>query len=335
MSRTGILLINLGTPKSFKPRDVFHYLNEFLTDSRVLDLSWLRRQLLARGLIVPFRYKQSAALYKQIWTKEGSPLLIHSVDVQKKLQVALGEDYIVELAMRYQFPSIPEALSRLEKKQLEEIIILPLFPQYASATTGSVQQHVMKHIQKWSVIPKLTFINHFYNHAGFIKAICERGNQYPLIEFDHILFSFHGLPERQILKSNPNGNCLSKQCCLSVCRQNHSCYKAQCYATASAIADTLNLGKERYTICFQSRLGKEPWIQPYATDILHECAKKGYKKLLVFSPSFVCDCLETISEIGGEYLDEFRKLGGEHLQLVEGLNSHPSWIEALCSIVKK
>lgn len=329
-------MVNLGTPTSPKPKDVFNYLNEFLTDQRVIDLPWLQRQFLVRGVIVPSRYKQSAELYRHVWTAEGSPLLLHSQTMQRKLQEALGSTYQVALAMRYQVPSISDTLKQFKHDQLDELIILPLFPQYASATTGSIHQKVMQSLQTWQVIPRLVFINHFFNHEGFIQAFCARARQYPFTSYDHILFSFHGLPERQILKATPKGKCLSYQCCQTICQDNRYCYKAQCYATARAIAQQLSLEEKNYTICFQSRLGKEPWIQPYATDVLRTCAHKGYKNLLVFSPSFVCDCLETICEIGDEYQREFQKLGGNKLQLVEGLNSHPMWIEALrCMVMEQ
>jgi protoporphyrin/coproporphyrin ferrochelatase len=329
----GVILINLGTPKTAKVKDVFSYLIEFLTDKRVIDYPWLKRQLLVRGLIVPFRCRQSAALYREIWTDRGSPLLFHSQDVEKLLQEALGSSYIVSLAMRYQVPSIPEILEKFRTKNLEELIVLPLFPQYASATTGSVYEKVMDVVQKWEYIPKIRFINDFHDDPGFIAAFCARARQYDIAKYDHVLFSFHGLPERQIRSVDPAKTCLNSACCQTITARNRQCYKAQCYGTANAIVRGLGLQPSQYSVCFQSRLGKEPWIQPYAMQHLQDCAKKGYKKLLVFSPSFVCDCLETISEISVEYDREFRQMGGEKLQLVEGLNSHPLWIEALRNLV--
>ena len=329
----GLLMVNLGTPNSFHPRDVFRYLNEFLTDERVIDIPWFRRQCLVRGMIVPFRYRQSAEQYRLLWTAEGSPLLVHGRIVRQKLQEALGSSFKVVLAMRYQTPSIVEGLEELRQAQVDEILILPLFPQYASATTGSVHQKVMESLRTWNCIPKLIFINSFFDHPALVDAFCTRARQYSLESYDHILFSFHGLPQRQIQKADVLGKCMKGECCQTICDDNHFCYKAQCHATAQAIASQLNLDPKDYTICFQSRLGKDPWIKPYATDILHQCALQGYKKLLVFCPSFVCDCLETIYEISIDYDREFKKFGGEELQLVEGLNSHPVWIEALRQIV--
>jgi len=329
--KRGVLLVNLGTPLSPKPKDVFRYLIEFLTDGRVIDFPWLKRQLLVRGLIVPFRYKQSTEQYRHLWTKEGSPLLMYSERLQRKLQEVLGNDYHVALAMRYQYPSIMAGLEKLRKEEVDELIILPLFPQYASATTGSIYQKVMHELQNWQVFPKLIFINHFFDHPAMINAFCARASQYSLSSYDHVLFSFHGLPERQIRKASED--CLTINCCRQLCQKNRFCYKAQCFTTAQAIADQLNLKEEQYTICFQSRLGKEPWIQPYTSDVLHICAKQGHKRLLVFSPSFVCDCLETTYEISSEYQREFKQLGGEQLQLVEGLNDHPLWIDALKQMI--
>lgn len=331
--KRGVLLVNLGTPKSSHPSSVFHYLNEFLTDGRVIDLPWLQRQFLVRGCIVPLRYRQSAKLYQRLWTAQGSPLMVHGRSVESKLQEALGESYHVVLAMRYQSPSIREGLEKLKKEMVDEILILPLFPQYASSTTGSVHQMVMKSIQHWLIFPKLIFLDHYCDHPLLIDAFYERGIQYPISSYDHILFSFHGLPERHIRNADRTGGCLKKECCQNDCSSKSFCYKAQCYATAEALASKLSLRSENYTVCFQSRLGKEPWLQPYTSDVLQHSAAKGFKKLLVFCPSFVCDCLETTCEITHEYGEEFKKLGGEELQLVEGLNSHPAWIEALRTIV--
>lgn len=327
--------MNLGTPASATPKDVYRYLIEFLTDARVIDISWLKRQLLVRGIIVPFRYRKSAAQYRNIWSLEGSPLLIYGKKIREQLQKALGDQTEVVLAMRYQHPSIQEGLKKLCEAAVEEIVILPLFPQYASATTGSVFQEVMRQLQRWEAYPKLVFINDYYEHPGLIKAFCERAKQYPISSYDRILFSFHGLPERQIRKGDQKGHCLKPDCCQQVCSRNRLCYKAQCHATARAIAADLNLNQDRYTVCFQSRLGKESWIQPYASDVLYRCAKNGEKRLLVFSPSFVCDCLETIYEISSEYQREFKEWGGEELQLVEGLNDHPFWIDALREIIRE
>lgn len=332
-NKIGVLLVNLGSPLSPSPKDVYRYLIEFLTDARVMDLPWWKRQLIVRGFIVPQRYRQSAKLYQQIWTDQGSPLIVHGYSVRDQLQTKLGEGYEVALAMRYQHPSIRQGLDQLRKKQVGELIVLPLFPQYASATTGSIYQKVMEEIGSWQSMPSLRFISNFADEPHFIQALAERGRQYELTRYDHILFSFHGLPEKQIVKGSPSHTCLSESCCFSRNKGNQLCYKAQCYATSRALVEALALKPGQFTLCFQSRLGNDPWIKPYASDVLKECAEKGYKNILVFSPSFVADCLETISEIGHEYAEEFRRFGGQRLDLVEGLNAHPSWIEALKSLV--
>lgn len=332
-SKVGLLLVNLGTPDSCRPKDVYKYLIEFLTDERVIDIPWIRRQILVRGIIVPLRYRKSAKLYQSVWTNYGSPLLVHGRSVEEKLQVALGHRFNVKLAMRYRNPSIASSLNQLKQTPLEHLIVLPLFPQFASATTGSVHQKVMECVKEWSVIPKITFINNFAADPNFIKPICTIARNYNPESYDHVLFSFHGLPEKQIRSSDRSGMCMEGSCCSNLNGGNQFCYKAQCFATARAIVDELKIDQKNYSVAFQSRLGRDPWIQPYTTDILKNCASQGKKRVLVFSPSFVCDCLETTCEIGIEYQHEFKKWGGEHLQLVEGLNSHPEWIQGLRQIV--
>jgi protoporphyrin/coproporphyrin ferrochelatase len=332
--RTGVLMVNLGTPDSPQPKDVHRYLTEFLTDGRVLDMPWLKRQLLVRGLIIPRRYKASAKAYQQIWTPEGSPLLVHSTRMQKALQAELGDLYTVELAMRYQNPSIANGLENLLKAGISKLIILPLFPQYASATTGSVHQKVMELLSKRKEIPQVTFIDHYYNHPGLINAFHSAAEKHRIADYDRILFSFHGLPEKQLKVANCHQVCLSNlNCCKEITHTNQNCYAAQCYATARAIAKKMDLHEEQFIVCFQSRLGKEPWLQPYTSQVIAECASRKDKKILVFCPSFVCDCLETIYEIGIEYEAEFQKAGGSSLTLVHSLNDSPAWIQALKQIV--
>lgn len=330
---TGILLVNLGTPASPKPSDVYRYLIEFLTDERVIDMPWLKRQLLVRGVIVPSRYKQSASQYQQIWTKEGSPLMIYGKKVQEALQASLGKQFSVELAMRYQQPSIKSSLDKLLEAGIDHLIVLPLFPQYASATTGSVHQRVQEELCKLNVIPKVTLIDHFATHPSLIAAFCEVARKYALESYDHILFSFHGLPQRHIQKADRYGKCLaSPDCCKALGRQNGCCYSAQCYATAQAIAKGLQLLPERYSVSFQSRLGKDPWLTPYTSEMIENLAREGKQKVLVMCPAFVCDCLETIFEIGVEGAHAFKQAGGKQLDLVPGLNDHPLWINALKAI---
>lgn len=334
VDKTGILLINLGTPSSPNPKDVYRYLIEFLTDSRVIDYPWLLRQLLVRGAIVPRRYRQSARSYQEIWTPDGSPLMAYAVSLKEKLQKKIGSNAIVEIAMRYQTPSIQEGLENLLSHNLQHLIIVPLFPQYASATTGSIHQEVMRVLSKLLVIPKLTFIDQFATHPQFIGAVSEIGRRYPIDTADHIVFSFHGLPERQITKADRCGHCVpSSACCSKLSSKNHSCYAAQCYATARAITKELQIPPERYTVSFQSRLGKEPWLQPYTSTVIQQLGAKRSNQVLVFCPAFVCDCLETIYEIGVEYSAEFKHAGGGQLSLVQGLNAESTWVSALEKII--
>jgi len=336
LGKTGILLVNLGTPDSPSGLDVYRYLIEFLIDPRVIDTSWLTRQFLVRGAIAPFRFRQSARSYRAIWTSEGSPLKLYGYRVQKLLQEQLGENYCVELGMRYRHPSIEQGLNKLIRSQVQRIIIMPLFPHYASATTGSVHQKVMDLVSRYEVIPEITFVSHYGSHPKLIEAFCAVAGKFDFKNYDHVIFSFHGLPKRHILKADMQGCCLqSSDCCQKMTLRNKNCYSAQCYATAKALADACIIPTEKYSVVFQSRLGKDPWLQPYFSGMIEKLAHQGNKKVLVFCPSFVCDCLETLYEIGVEYAAEFKKAGGERLDLVPGLNDHPKWIEALVEIIKE
>lgn len=333
-SKTGVLLINLGTPDSPSVSDVRSYLSQFLNDPRVIDIPWLLRKILVNGIIVPFRAPKSAKIYKKLWTENGSPLLYHSVNVKNLLQQELEGTHDVYLAMRYKNPSIPSVLEEMRKKNYDRLIIVPMFPQYASASTGSALDEVMRVIRTWWVIPELKFISQYYDHPLYIKGFEERGKQHNLAEYDHILFSYHGLPERQVDKVYDSDLCANHNCEHEVDEDNKYCYKATCYATTRLLAEKLNIPKEKYTVCFQSRLDKK-WLEPFSDKVVEECAKKGMKKILVFSPAFTADCLETTIEIGEEYQEIFEEHGGEKVQLVESLNSHPLWIACLKDLVVK
>ena len=328
-------MVNLGTPDSPSVSDVRKYLDEFLMDERVIDINPINRTLLVKGIIVPFRGPKSAKIYKEVWTESGSPLLYYSIRQKEMLQEKLGNKYAVELAMRYQSPSLKAALESLKKQQVESIRVVPLFPQYASASTGSVIQKIMELVSKWQTIPNISFVNSFHDNDGMLEVFAENARKHQPETFDHILFSFHGLPERQLTKADHSGKyCLqTPNCCARLNDVNRFCYSAQSHDTARLIAEKLNLPKEKYTVCFQSRLGNSPWKKPYTIEVLEDLAKKGAKRLLVFSPAFVADCLETNVEISREYHEEFRNWGGEKVQLVESLNDHPKWIDALACIV--
>lgn len=337
MSKKGVLLVNLGTPDSPSTTDVRKYLNEFLMDERVIDVNPILRTLLVKGLIVPFRAPKSAKLYKEIWSEEtGSPLKYYSIVQADLLQKSLGDTFHVELAMRYQNPSIESALDKMKNAQVSSIRVIPLFPQYASASTGSVLEKVMSVVSKWQTIPHLSFVNSFHDNELMIETFVDNARIHQPETYDHILFSFHGLPESQLKKSDrSNSHCLKKKdCCATLTKMNNFCYSAQSYDTARLIAEKLNLNQDKYTVCFQSRLGTDPWVKPYTSQVIKNLAAKGVKRLLVFCPAFVADCLETIYEVTTEYGDEFKALGGEHVQLVESLNHHPKWIAALEGLVK-
>jgi ferrochelatase len=330
--KIGVLLINLGTPDSPSVGDVRSYLSQFLNDPRVIDIPWLLRKILVNLIIVPFRAPKSAKIYKKLWTANGSPLLYYSNKVKGLLQQELGSEYDVHLAMRYKNPSIPDTMEQMKKNNYARIIIVPMFPQYASASTGSAHDEVMRVLRTWWVIPDVTFISQYYDHPTFIKGIVERARKYDHTQFDHILFSYHGLPERHVDKVYNSGLCADHDCENEITEENKFCYKATCYATTRLLALELNIPKEKYTVCFQSRLD-EKWLKPFSDKVVEECAKKGMKKILVFSPAFTADCLETIIEIGEEYQDIFKEHGGDKVQLVESLNDHPLWIRCLKEIV--
>jgi ferrochelatase len=330
--KTGVLLINLGTPDSPSVGDVRSYLSQFLNDPRVIDIPWLWRKLLVNLIIVPFRAPKSAKVYKKLWTANGSPLLYYSQIAADLLQLELGASYEVHLAMRYKNPSIERVLEKMRQKNYSKIIVITFFPQYASASTGSAMEEVMRVINQWWVVPELKFVSQYYDHPDYLDAFVERGKKYNLASYDHILFSYHGLPERQVDKVHFRGTCADNKCEKEINDQNKFCYKATAYATTRLLAAKLGISADRYTVCFQSRLDKK-WLTPFSDEVVEQCAKKGMKKILVFSPAFTADCLETIIEIGEEYQEIFRDNGGEKVQLVESLNAHPQWIQCLKSLV--
>jgi ferrochelatase len=338
MKKTGVLLIQLGTPTSPKTRDVRTYLSEFLNDPRVIDLPWLARVLLVNGIIVPFRAPKSAKIYKELWEHGNgkSPLLTHTVNLQEKLKEKFKSDHVtIELAMRYQNPSMDSVLERMRLANYDQIIILPLFPQYASASSGSAIEKAMNIIRKWWVIPEVKIINQFWDNEGYINSVVDRAKQFDLNDYDHILFSYHGLPERQVDKVYEGTDLCGEQPCeTEVNEKNKFCYKATSYATTRLIADKLGILENRYTVCFQSRLDKK-WLTPFSDKIVEEHAKKGAKKLLVFSPAFVADCLETIIEIGTEYQEIFEEHGGEKVQLVPSSNDHPEFVKGLVEMIRE
>lgn len=338
MKRTGVLLVQLGTPDSPKTSDVRRYLGEFLNDPRVIDLPWLGRTLLVNGIIVPFRAPKSAKVYKELWEFGNgvSPLITHTENVTKKLQERFNVDEVdIHYAMRYQNPSMYDVMEEMRNKNYEHIIILPLFPQYASATTGSAVDLAMKIMRQWWVIPEVTFVNQFYDSEGYIDSIVQQAKQFDLNEYEHVMFSYHGLPDRHVDKVYEGSDlCEDQPCETEVNDKNKFCYKATCYATSRALAEKLNIPEDKYTVCFQSRLDKK-WLTPFADDVVIEQAKKGTKKILAFSPAFVADCLETVIEIGDEYQEIFEENGGEKIQLVPSSNDHDRFVDGLEQLVRE
>lgn len=333
---TGLLLINLGTPDAPTTPAVRHYLRQFLSDPRVIDIPALWRWLLVNFMIVPFRSPKSAKAYQKIWTPDGSPLLIYTQNLAREVFKKLGGDYAVAVGMRYGSPSIETALRELKKKGVSEIRVLPLFPQYASSSTGSAIEETFRVAREIPTLPPLTILPSFYSHPFFIRSFVEVGR--PILEKikpDHVLFSFHGLPERQIRKEDKSGDhCLtSETCCDTISDKNVFCYRAHCYHTARHIAQGLNLAGEDYSVSFQSRLGRTPWIQPFTDIRLVELAKAGKKRIAVFCPSFVADCLETLEEIGIRARESVLSYGTE-LELVPSLNTHPRWVDSVCEMAK-
>ena len=336
MKKKGVLLVNLGTPNSFSVRDVRKYLREFLMDKRVIDISYLGRWLLVNFIIAPFRSPKSAAEYQKLFDEKGSPLQYMTAELCEKVQRKMGDSFVVSYAMRYQNPSIETALYQLRKQCITSLHVIPLFPQYASASTGSVIEKVMSMVSKWQVIPNIKFTSRFLENELFIQTIVEQGRELTKKKnYDHYLFSYHGLPERQIKKSSVGNYCQLKKCCFKSNEKNHFCYRAQCFETTRLIANSLNISQENYTVCFQSRLGKDPWIKPYTDKVLESLAQKGTKKILVFSPAFVSDCLETTVEVGDTYRNRFLALGGEEWDLVPSLNIKESWVQCLYQLIKE
>lgn len=333
----GVLIVNLGTPDSPKTKDVRVYLREFLMDGRVVDIPALFRFILVNGIIAPFRAPKSAKTYQELWEDRGSPLKFYGEDVVEALAKDLGDQYFVRLAMRYQNPSMEKVLKEMYQAQVEKIIVLPLFPQYASATTGSVHEKVMEIVSQWQIIPSISFISNFYQEPAFAKFFAKKAESYRKNQnFDHYIFSYHGVPERQIRKGDIlKDQCKFGSCCDTITAKNQFCYRAQCFETTRLIVKELGLKPEEYTTAFQSRLGRDPWLQPYTDKTIEDLAAKGKKNILAFSPAFVADCLETTIEVGEEYKELFEEKGGKHWQLVESLNNSPEWIDLLKSLIKK
>jgi ferrochelatase len=336
-SSIGVLLVNLGTPDAPQAPEVRRYLREFLSDPRVLDISPLGRWLLLNLIILPRRPARSAEAYRKIWGPDGSPLLSHSRALCERVRAELPE-YEVVLAMRYGNPSIAAGLKQLRDRGCDRVVVFPLYPQYAASSTGSSVEAVYREAAGLWNTPYLTVVPPFYVDPGFIDAFAAVGAP-ALAEFrpDHVLYSFHGLPERHMHKSDVSGtHCLrSDDCCAQIVSANRHCYRAQCYATARALTGRLGLDPATTSVSFQSRLGRAVWIRPYTDIVLPELARRGVKRVAVFCPAFVADCLETLEEIGIRAEADFKAAGGEALTLVPSLNAHPAWVSAAVDLIRE
>ncbi len=335
--KTGILLVNLGTPDSTAVADVRTYLREFLNDPRVLDINPVVRWFLLNLIILRTRPAASAEAYKKVWTQRGSPLLCHSEDLLEKVHEHFP-DVTFALGMRYGNPSMASAMDKLHAAQVDRVIIVPLYPQYASSSTGTALEMAYKLAsERWNV-PNIQVLPPFYREPAFLDAWGAIFKRYTA-EFkpDYVLFSYHGLPVRHVVKSDPTGKHCQKRndCCDKICHANTHCYRAQCYETTRLLIDRFGLTPDNHSVSFQSRLGKDPWITPYTDVVLEELAHKGIKRLAVICPAFVADCLETLEEIAMEGKEEFVAAGGEDLLLVPSLNSEPEWVDALAAMLRR
>jgi ferrochelatase len=333
--KKAVLLVNLGSPDSPSVSDVRRYLREFLMDGRVLDVNWLARFCIVHFAILPSRPKQSAEAYQKIWTAAGSPLVVISRNVQVRLAQRLK--FPVSLAMRYQNPSIPEVMRDIPQQNVDDLLLIPLFPHYAMSSFESAVERVKEVAAKLSPQMRITVQPPYFDHPDYIKALVASAEDFLKKGYDHLLFSFHGLPERQLRKSDPTGcHCLaSENCCHTASPAHATCYRAQCFKTVAAFVKQAGVPPEKYSIAFQSRLGRDPWLKPYTDHELPRLAARGVKKLLVMCPAFVSDCLETLEEIGMRGRESFLEAGGDDLTLIPCLNEHPLWLEALEKMVER
>lgn len=334
-AKPGVLLVNLGTPDSYAVADVRRYLREFLMDPRVIDLPFPARFLLVNGVIAPFRAAQSAEAYRSIWKPDGSPLASISRKVGEELAARL--DVPVEVAMRYQNPSIAFALRRLAKLDLTSLTVLPMFPHYAMSSYESALVRVQGLAPKLLPRVALRTVPPFFDHPGYIHSLATSATPYLAAGYDHLLFSFHGLPERHLRRADSTrSHCLQHaDCCQTASPALATCYRSQCIRTVAALARELALPEGRYSHAFQSRLGRDRWLEPATADVLARLGSGGVRRLVVMCPSFVTDCLETLEEIGIRGRETFLQAGGDSLTLVPCLNTHPVWMDALADLARK
>jgi protoporphyrin/coproporphyrin ferrochelatase len=333
VTKKSILLINLGTPAGCDRLSVRRYLKEFLHDPRVIDLPFYIRWPFVNLFLVPFRYKKSARAYQKIWQETGSPLLINSHQFKNALALELGSDYQVELSMRYGEPNIASAYAKL--KDTDSLTVVPLFPQYSSAATGSAIEKLLAVLSKEWNVPQIIIKKSFYDHPAYISAYAEMiQKNLSGKNVDLILFSYHGLPDRHINKSECEAACDRTLGCPAIDKNNLFCYRAQCHATSHLIAKALGLNLSQYTISFQSRLGRTPWITPYTDLLLPELSRKGIKDIAIVCPSFVVDCLETLEEVNIRTREQWMKLGGNDFIFIPCINNSPIWVKGLADTLR-
>lgn len=332
-NKTAILLINVGTPDKPTVKSVRKFLSQFLNDKQVIDLPWLVRKILVNLIIVPFRALKSAKMYKKLWNSNGSPLLHYSKMIREMLQEGTSINYDFFIGMRYGNPGIADSLKKIQSGKYSKLVILPLFPQYAAATTGTSVEAVFNILDKWKDRPETNTIWWFFNHPAFIRAYTERIKRYNPEEYDHIIFSYHSLPLSHITKIHKQYSPENCQCEDDSSELNPFCYRNACYETTRLLINCMGIDADKYSVAFQSRFSKN-WLSPFTDDTIRYLALNGKKRLLVVCPSFVSDCLETTVEIGMEYNKLFESLGGETLKLVESLNDMPEWIGAIEEIIQ-
>lgn len=326
----GVLLVNLGSPESPNPKDVKVYLDEFLMDERVIDLPSFLRTLLVRGIILNTRPKKSAKAYKKIWWKEGSPLIVLSKRLLQKMEAKV--QLPLALGMRYGKPSIQSGLQELADKGVTEVLLVPLYPQFAMATTETILVLAESLRQKHFPQMEFTTLPPFYKHPDYIRVLSQsieeslKGK-----EWEHLLFSYHGVPERHIRKSDSTkSHCkIDGKCCQTASPAHQFCYRHQCFETTRLVAEYLELKSDSYSTSFQSRLGLDPWLQPYTDKTVAKMAQSGVKNMAIVTPAFVSDCLETLEEIGMEAVEDFEEKGGDHLHVIPCINDREDWVNVM------
>jgi ferrochelatase len=332
MKKTAVILINIGSPERAVRKDVRKYLFQFLNDPYVIDLPWIMRKILVNLIIIPFRTAKSTLLYKKIWTDQGSPLIVNTHKLVEKLNKMSQDNFRFYAGMRYGKPSIAQVIDKVKEERFDQLIIFPLFPQFATSTSSTAIEKALAVVREWDPAFPVKLIRHFHDEPSFIGAFAEKIKSYEPALYDHVLFSFHGLPNRHINKIHPEKNVDQCVCERSMPSWGKYCYKAACYETARRIAKESGIKEMHYSVAFQSRLSKN-WLTPFTEDCIIAYAEKGLKKVLVVAPSFVSDCLETIYEIGDEYNEVFKTHGGKQLTLVESLNDDDAWVTSILKIV--